>query len=296
MEFQNYMSARKKLLEDSIKQYLDNSENLIKDFYEAINYTVFLPGKRVRPIVMFATYEMLKGKNNVNFLKPLLPAAVSIELIHRASLVHDDLPYINDAIVRKGKAPCHKKFSESTAILVGDALLSKAFEVLTGINDKEIALTCIKILTESTSTRGIIGGQTVELLSYSKNKMKLNVLRYIHLKKTGAMLQAAVEMACAFLKVEPNIVNLLVRYAVNLGFAYQIIEDIIEEIENDEDYDEEEISNKKDKKVTYPSLIGIEKSRKAALKYLEDSYKIIKNMPNNKIMLEFIELIKERLP
>ena len=110
------------------------------------------------------------------------------------------------------------------------------------------------------------------------------------------MLQAAVQMACAFLNVEKNIVNLLVRYAVNLGFAYQIIEDIVEEIENDEYFTEEEDNKKKEKKVTYPSLIGIEKSRKSALKYLEDSYKIIKNMKNNKVMLEFIELIKERLP
>ena len=173
MEFQNYLFARKKILEDALKQYLTNSETLIKDFYDAMNYMVLLPGKRVRPMIMFATYEMLRKKNNVNSLKPLLPAAVAIELVHRSSLVHNDLPCMNDATLRNGKATCHKKFSESTAILVGDALLTKAFEVLTDIKNKNIALNCIEILTESTSTRGIIGGQTVELLSTGKNKMKI---------------------------------------------------------------------------------------------------------------------------
>lgn len=293
MVIQKYFNDRRNLLDNTLRQVQLEFEGSPKNFQKAIEYSLFSGGKRFRSIMMFATYEMLKGKNNLNSIKVLLPAAVSIELVHTAFTVHNDLPCIDNFSYRRGKPSCHKKFSEATAVLVGDALITKAFEQLTKIRNKSVFDKCFKLLTYSISTRGILGGQTVEIES-TKKKIKINTLRYIHMKKTGTLLQATTGMACNFYGVEENFAILLKSFAVNLGLAYQIIEDIAEEIESIE---EEEYQKKRSKnRTTYPSLIGLENSIKVSSKLLDDSYRIIKNMKNNSILKELIEMVKERLP
>ncbi|MFC1887314.1 polyprenyl synthetase family protein [Candidatus Cloacimonadota bacterium] len=295
MLVQEYFKTRKDLLEEALDSFLPSENEEPKDLHAAMRYSVLSGGKRLRPILFFAAYEMLNNRKNINRLNRLLPIACAIELIHTASLIHDDLPSIDNSSERRGQPSCHVKFGVPTALLAGDALITKAFEVLTELKSRDIALNCIQILTRAVSTRGMIGGQAVDILSVKK-KININTLRYIHLKKTGALLQAAMELACAAYEAEENITITLGNYALNLGLAYQIVDDILDEVGSFEILGKEPGEDSRNHKATYSSLIGLEKAKKTAEKLLRDSYNLIKNMKNNDVLLEFVNMIKDRLP
>ena len=295
MLVQEYFKSRKELLEKALDSYLPPAKEKPEKLHEAMRYVMFNGGKRLRPILFFATYEMLIGRKNINRLERLLPVACAIEMIHTASLVHDDLPSVDNSDERRGKPSCHVKYDTPTAILVGDALLTKAFEILTDLKSRKIALKSVQILTRAVSTRGMIGGQAVDILS-AKKKININTLRYIHIKKTGAMLQASMELACAANDAEENLTITLGNFALNLGLAYQIVDDILDEVGSFEILGKEPGEDFRNNKATYSSLIGLEKSKKTAEKLLRDSHNLIKNMKNNDVLIEFVNMIKERLP
>ncbi len=295
MLVQEYFKSRKEMLEETLEKLLAPANQYPTSLHEAMRYSVFNGGKRLRPLLFFATYEMLIGRKNINRLERLLPAACAIELVHAASLVHDDLPSIDNSSERRGKPSCHIKFGVPTAILTGDALITKAFEILTLIRNKKDALNCIYILTHAISTRGMIGGQAVDILS-AKKKININVLRYIHLKKTGALLQASMELACVLFGAEENVTITLGNFALNIGLAYQIVDDILDEVGSFDVLGKTPGSDRRNYKATYPSLIGLEKSKKLAEKLLRDSNNLIKNMKNNDILIEYVNMIKDRLP
>jgi geranylgeranyl diphosphate synthase type II len=291
----SYFETRSKFLDDALATYLDYGKEQPDKLYKALNYSVFSGGKRLRPVLFFATYEMLLGLQKFEQLQPLLPVAASVEMIHTASLIHDDLPAMDNSNERRGKESCHKKFTPAIAILTGDALLTKAFEMLTLYEDKEIAVELVNILCFAVSTRGMIGGQTVDVLSSKKAILPLNVLRYIHTKKTGALLEASVRMACACAKADQQITQTLSTFANNLGLAYQIIDDILDDIGDIDMLGKEAFEDVRNNRRTYPTIMGIDKARKLAEKLLEDSTKIVKNFDNNENLLEFIAMIKDRM-
>jgi len=292
---QEYFKSRTDLLEAGLKEYLSEKDEYPQNLNEAMHYAVFSGGKRLRPILFFATYEILMGRKNLNRLNRVLPAAVALELVHNASLVHDDLPSMDNSTERRGLPSVHVKYSPATAILAGDALITKAFEVLTDIKNRSHAVKCIDVLTRALSTRGMIGGQAVDLISQNK-KININVLKYIHMKKTGALLQAAMEMACVLNDTEENLTITLGNYALNLGLAYQIVDDVLDEVGTYEVLGKEPGSDARGHKATYPSLIGLEKSKKTAEKLLRDCHNLVKNMDGNEVLIEFINQVKERLP
>ncbi len=295
MLVQEYLKSRIDLLEGSLHEYLSPKDEYPQNLNEAMNYAVFSGGKRIRPILFFATYEILMGRKNLNRLMRVMPAAVALELVHTASLVHDDLPSLDNSEERRGLPSVHVKYTPAIAILTGDALITKAFEILTDIKNRNHAVKCIGILTRALSTRGMIGGQTVDLISEHK-KININVLKYIHIKKTGALLQAAMEMACALNDSEENLTITMGNFALNLGLAYQIVDDILDEVGTYEVLGKEPGSDVRGHKATYPSLIGLEKSKKTAEKLLRDCFNMVKNMEGNEILVEFINQVKERLP
>ncbi len=290
-----YFKSRKAFLEKGLDKYLPSENTYPTRIHKAMRYSVFAGGKRMRPILFFAVYEMLKKRNNLTALQKLLPAAVALELVHTASLIHDDLPIMDNSKERRGQPSLHLKFDNATAILAGDALITKAFEVITDISNKSIALKCIQILSQAISTRGMIGGQTVDLLSASK-KININTLRYIHLKKTGALLQAATDMACAFFGADDNLTITLGNYAINLGLSYQIVDDILDEVGSFDILGKAPGEDSRNMKYTYPTILGLEQSKKTAEKLLRDAYNLVKNMPSNQVLIELIDMIKERIP
>jgi len=292
----SYFDTRVKLLEGALKEYFKYEQEQPTKLFQAIKYSMFSGGKKIRPVLFFATYEMIKQNDSIEELKPLLPVATAIEAVHTASLVHDDLPALDNSNERRGQPSCHKKFDAATAILVGDSLLTKAFELLSLYDDKEIAVILVQILSHAVSTRGMIGGQTVDLLSAHKNVLPLNVLQYIHIKKTGALLEASVRMACVCGKADSSTTHMMSNFAMNLGLAYQIIDDILDDVGDFETLGKEPFEDVRNNKTTYPTIMGLDKARKMADKLLDDSYKIIKNMKHNAILLEFLKMIKDRLP
>ncbi len=294
MLLQKYFVTRQKLVDEALAKYFDDKDKNRKYLNGAIRYSLLLEGKRMRPILLFAVYEMLKGRKSTKSLEKIMPVAIALEMVHTASLVHDDLPSLDNSASRRGKASNHEKYDPATAILVGDALITKAFEVLTELKNKEHALQCVRILAKAVSTSGIIGGQTVDLESRTKT-IKVNVLKYIHLKKTGALLQAATDMACTLCQAEENVMITLGNYALNLGLAYQIIDDILEDMGALEIMDKDSIERSSNK-ANYANLLGVETAKKNAEKLLSDSYKMVKNFENNDILIELISLVKERLP
>lgn len=292
----NYFDTRAKLLEEVLKQHLNYEKEQPAKLYQAMRYSVFSGGKRLRPILFFASYEMLKQKDDIESIKPFLSVGCALEMVHTASLIHDDLPSLDNSNERRGMPSCHKKFDPATAILAGDALLTKAFEMLTLVEDKELAVQLISIMCNAISTRGMLGGQTVDVLSSDKQVLQINVLKYVHSKKTGALLEAAVKCACACAYVDQTITNTLSTYAMNLGLAYQIIDDILDDVGDFETLGKEPFEDVKNSKTTYPTILGLDKARKMADKLLEDSYKLVKNMKNNQVLIEFVTMIKDRLP
>lgn len=296
MIIQKYFEERTEFLNKVMDEYLTPKDEQPGVLYEAIRYSIFNGGKRLRPILMMSTFEMLNKTDTYEALRPALPAAAAIEMIHTASLIHDDLPSMDDSDERRGQQSLHKKYNPAVAILAGDALLTKAFEVLARIEDKEKACKCISILCQAVSTRGMIGGQTVDVISSDKNNIQINVLKYIHSKKTGALLEASVKLACAMAGADDNITNTLSTYAMNLGLAYQIIDDILDDVGDFEMLGKEPYEDARNNKSTYPSIMGLDKARRSAEKLLDDSFKLVKNFPKNQILVEFVRMIKDRLP
>ncbi len=296
MIIQKYFEDRVELLNKVMDQYLVPETEEPKVLYSAMRYSIFNGGKRLRPVLLYATYEMLNKTNDTSLLDQVSLAAAAIEMVHTASLIHDDLPSLDNSDERRGQLSCHKKFDPATAILAGDALLTKSFEMLAKIEDKQKAVKCIQILSNAISTRGMIGGQTVDLISSSKQNIQINVLKYVHLKKTGALLEASIKLACAMYGADENVTNTLSNYALNLGLAYQIIDDILDDVGDFEMLGKEPYEDSRNNKTTYPSILGLDKARRTAEKLLEDSYKLVKNIPHNQILIEFVRMIKDRLP
>jgi len=290
-----YYDPRKEIIEKALNDYLTQEKEVPQQLYKAMRYSVFNGGQRIRPILLFSTFEMIKNKKNLKNLTALIPLAVAVELVHCASHVHQDMPIIDNKEERRGENTNHRVFGEATAVLAGDALITKAFEVIPDIGDDEKAVRCTNVLSRAISTRGLIGGQIVDLISQRK-KIRLNVLRYIHLKKTGALLQASVELACIMADAEENTSIMMGNFALNMGLAYEIVEELMEEFGAYDEYGDEIRSESRSGKVSYPSLTGTDKSKKIVQKLLEDSFKIVKGLPNNDVHLEMISYIKDKLP
>jgi len=291
---QQYFETRLDLIESSLKSALQNEDKFSEKLNAAINYAVFSGGKRWRPLLVLAIYEMLKGIQKKSKLNNVLSAACAVELMHTASVLHDDLPNLMNRDERRGKEPVHVKYGNAIAILAGDALFTASFEMLSGISEPEKANQCIRVLSKASNSYGMIGGQVVNLVNRRKS-MKINTLRYIDMKKVCALLQASAEIACVLADEDENTKQLLNTYALNLGLAYQMIEDIIEDYRETDNFnfDEEVVHSSKS---GYAGLLGFDKARKQAEKLLDDADKILKGFSNNEVLCEFIQMIKDRLP
>ncbi|HOD17204.1 MAG TPA: polyprenyl synthetase family protein [Candidatus Cloacimonadota bacterium] len=294
MLIQNYFETRLEMIEDRLKEVLSWREKQTAELMDAMNYTVFSGGKRWRPLLVLACYEMLEGFQKKQRLASVLNAACAIELLHNASIIHDDLPILMDRKERRGKEPVHVKYGDATAILAGDALFTLAFELTAEIKDHVKANQCVRILARASNSYGMIGGQVVHLVNRHK-VMKINTLHYIDMKKVCSLLQAAAEIACVLADTDFETKQILNSYAQSLGLAYQMIEDIIEDYAETDDFnfDAEIIPVSKS---GYAGLLGFDKARKQAEKLLDDSARLIRGFDNNEILNEFIQMIKDRLP
>lgn len=251
-----YLRDRRRIVEEALFKYLPAENNTPAEIYKAVRYSVFAGGKRIRPILCLAAAEACGGN-----IASSMPVACSLELIHTYSLIHDDLPSMDNDDFRRGKPTCHKVFGENIAILAGDALLTEAFVLLSRAekvdSSAEKLLAVIHEIAQAAGIAGMVGGQTLDVLS-EKSSPDLEVLQQIHRRKTGAMIKAAVVSGAIMSDAPKDKIQALADYGMNIGIAFQIADDILN-VEGDRELMGKETgSDKALGKVTYPSLMGMD--------------------------------------
>jgi geranylgeranyl diphosphate synthase type II len=230
--------------------------------YEAMRYSLLAGGKRLRPILCLATGELLGGTEPM-----AMPTACALEMIHTMSLIHDDLPAMDNDDYRRGQLTNHKVYGEDVAILAGDALLTYAFEyVATQTRDvpAERILRVIADLGKAVGAEGLVGGQIVDLASEGATDVSLETLNYIHTHKTGALLRVSVTSGAVLAGADEAQVETLSQYANNIGLAFQIIDDILDITATSEELGKSAGKDLAAQKVTYPSIWGLEESKQQA--------------------------------
>ena len=254
---ENLLQLARKRCDSALLRWLPNKDE--QGLFSAIHYTVFNGGKRLRPALVYATGECFDAD-----IETLDYAAAAIELIHCYSLVHDDLPAMDDDDLRRGKPSCHKAFDEATAILVGDALQCHAFEILSFSRDapeRKLQLAMLQTLAQASGSYGMVGGQSLDLLSEGK-VLNLDELKNIYQLKTSTLIKAAIKLgALSAGQNDSSILEHLDQAADAIGLAFQIQDDILD-IEGNPDITGKATGNdKKCNKNTYPTLIGIEQAK-----------------------------------
>ncbi|WP_392534272.1 geranylgeranyl diphosphate synthase CrtE [Nostoc sp. C117] len=253
-----YLKERQKLCDNA----LDRSIPIVypETIYESMRYSLLAGGKRVRPILCLATCEMMGGT-----IEMAMPTACAVEMIHTMSLIHDDLPSMDNDDYRRGKLTNHKIYGEDVAILAGDGLLALAFELVAMETPQNVprdrVLEVIIRLGRALGAAGLVGGQVVDLECEGKSDISLETLNFIHEHKTAALLEACVVSGGIITGASSEDVQRLTRYAQNIGLAFQIIDDILDITATQEQLGKTAGKDLKAKKVTYPSLWGLEESR-----------------------------------
>ncbi len=253
--------------------YLDEQDPRILNFIQAAQYSISNGGKRLRPALVYATVEALGGAEKVNIIDSDLDIiAAALECIHSYSLVHDDLPAMDDDDLRRGKPTCHIAFDEATAILVGDGLQALAFELLCDSQSlsAQQQLALVKVLAQASGNFGMVGGQAIDLAAENTSPT-LEQMRSMHSLKTGALIRAAMLMAAVAMSASDAQAQALDTYADKIGLAFQIQDDILD-IESDTDtLGKQQGSDAQQNKATYPALMGLPSAKEKAQKLVTEA-------------------------
>ncbi len=262
------------------------------ELHEAMRYSVLGGGKRIRSLLAYATGIAL----NID-LNCIDQIAISLECVHAYSLIHDDLPSMDDAELRHGQLTCHKKFNEALAILAGDALQSLAFEILSAKNnlissDKQLML--INILSHAIGSHGMAGGQTLDLAA-EKQKISLDQLATIHQLKTGALILASIKMPAVISHCSDQQLNNLLTFGKNIGIAFQIQDDILDHVSSTEILGKTQGADEANHKMTYVTLLGLDAAKESAEKYFHAAIENLNQLPfETKLFVELAEYIVKR--
>lgn len=285
-DLNSYLESRNNQINNELEKIIDvQSSNLIS---KAIKYSLLSGGKRLRPVLCIAAAEAVGGEE-----KNVLPAACALEMIHTYSLIHDDLPAIDNDILRRGKQTCHIAFDEATAILTGDALLTLSFQVLSSIDvsryDAGIWLKVINLISIAAGYKGMIEGQMRDI-SYENKQISMNELETMHSLKTGALIEASVKSGAMLGNGSPKQIKQLQIFAKNIGLAFQITDDLLN-VTGDPSITGKDVGTDKARnKCTYPALIGISESEAYAKKLVNNALSAIELFDNKSDPLRAIAL------
>jgi geranylgeranyl diphosphate synthase type II len=294
MDFTKYLNNRSNLVETALDKMLPGKEEYPSIVNQAMRYSVFAGGKRVRPVLAIMAAEALGFKAG-----RVMPAACALELVHTYSLIHDDLPCMDDDDFRRGKPTNHKVFGENMAVLCGDGLLTLAFELvaknaeLKGVIPGNV-VRVVKIIAEGAGTRGMVGGQVVDIISENK-RVGGPVLQYIHTHKTGALIRASILTGAVLCNADEKSLRALRVYGEHLGLIFQIVDDILNVVGDEKKLGKAVGSDKKRKKVTYPSLFGLKQSREEVELLCEKAKAAVKPFGKKaEALLALVDYLKER--
>ncbi len=270
MDLKVYLNQKRRLIDEALEGIFLKPEGPAADVVKAMSYSLFAGGKRLRPILCLAGVEALGGNE-----RHALPVACALELIHTYSLIHDDLPAMDDDDLRRGKPTNHKVFGEAVAILAGDGLLTEAFHLMcrseySASIEPSILIKVIRIISRAAGYEGMVGGQVVDIQMEGR-EVDRATLEFIHTHKTAAMIEASVHSGAVLAGADQRQEEALRRYGQKIGLAFQISDDILD-IEGDSS-----IMGKKTgadisrNKATYPALLGMERSKEIQKALVEDS-------------------------
>ncbi len=271
--FKQYLKDRCKIVDSAIGKYLPAARVRPATVHEAMRYSMFAGGKRLRPILTLAAAEACGGE-----IEPALPAAAAVECIHTYSLIHDDLPCMDDDDFRRGMPTSHIKFGEGVAVLAGDALLTVAFEILAktqpAAKSRYTVGDFVADLADTAGSRKLIGGQILDLEGEGKNvKLTPAQLRYIHESKTAALLSCSVRLGGMAANATPKKLEALHDFGHSVGLAFQVIDDILDVTQTSEKLGKSAGKDEASDKSTYPAMFGLEKSRKEASRLTKKALK-----------------------
>ncbi len=285
MDIKRYFEEKKEIVESGLEKYFPRRPESMgpgafpTTLYKAIWHSLFAGGKRIRPILSMAAYEAVGGKGD-----GILPFACALEMIHTYSLIHDDLPAMDDDDYRRGKPTCHKVFGEAAGILAGDALLTEAFRLITNQTIREISnhnaeliLNVIHEVAQAAGILGMVGGQMLDIESEGK-EVDFPTLQYIHSRKTGALILVSVRVGARLGGANKEALEALTRYGEGVGLVFQIADDILNVEGEAAQLGKKTGSDLFRRKATFPSLLGMEDSRRRAEELVEMSVNAIRSL------------------
>ncbi len=285
MDIKRYIKDKKEMVDSALERYFPNRPEskgkgpFPTSLYKAIQYSLFAGGKRIRPILSMASFEAVGGKG-----EGILPFACALEMIHTYSLIHDDLPAMDNDDYRRGKPTCHKVFGEAVGILAGDALLTEAFQLMTHQAIQELpkhrgglVLHVIHEVAQAAGMLGMVGGQVLDIESEGK-EVDFPTLQYIHTHKTGALILVSVRLGARLGGASEEVLKALTRYGEGVGLAFQIADDILNIEGNATQLGKKTGSDLSRRKATYPTLLGIEESKRRAKELVEMSVYTIRSL------------------
>ncbi len=274
-DLKDYLAERKKRVDAALEKSFPNPTGLEKKLLEAVRYSLFAGGKRLRPILCLAAAEVVGGS-----VDALMPMACALEMIHTYSLIHDDLPAMDNDDFRRGMPTNHKVYGEAEAILAGDALLTEAFGRMAAIRQPggevsaEKVLLAIGIMAKAAGYRGMVGGQAIDL-ECEQCEVDIATVEYMHIHKTGALISASLEVGAILGGGSDEEVAALKRYGHHFGLAFQITDDLLD-VEGDAAVmGKQPGSDAAKNKKTYPALLGLARSREAAQEHVEETLKAL---------------------
>jgi len=262
---QEYLARIAKDAEAKFDEHLPPVKDRPCRLHEAMRYSMFAGGKRLRPGLAKATFDMFGGKGDKIWF-----ATSALEMLHTFSLIHDDLPCVDNDDYRRGKLTSHKKFGESTAVMAGDALCIHAFEMMGKTGNAK----AIEVLAHLLGTYGMIGGEMTDIECEGKT-VDLEIVDYIHYHKTAALIEASLLVGAMLADASKKDMEIIRSYGRSIGLAFQIVDDILDIVSTTEELGKDAGSDVEKGKATYPSIVGLEKSRERARELYEESIKVL---------------------
>ncbi len=260
MELKAYLNGKRAVIEEALKGYLPEAQGSAAQVIKAMNYSLFAGGKRLRPILCVAGAEAVGGD-----AQHVIPVACAIELIHTYSLIHDDLPAMDNDDVRRGKPTNHRVFGEAVALLAGDGLLTEAFHLMARVElankvEPLALLNVIRLMAKAAGYEGMVGGQVVDIQSEDR-EVDPSLVEFIHTHKTGALIAASVSSGAILGGGDENQVNAITSYGEKIGLAFQISDDILDIEGDSEELGKNVGSDARKGKITYPTVFGLKRSK-----------------------------------
>ena len=290
VNFQDELTKRTDEIEKGIREFLPKEEGFAKSMAQAMNYSMLAGGKRLRPLLMQETYRLFGGKEKV-----IRPFMTGMEMIHTHSLIHDDLPALDNDDYRRGRLTTHKVYGEAMGILSGVALLNYAYETMLLAFERtaypERVIRGLSVMAEKTGIHGMLGGQSVDVENDGTPLTK-EMLDYIYRNKTSALIEAAMMTGAILAGADENSVAIIEEAAGKIGLAFQIQDDILDVTSTEEELGKPVHSDEKNNKVTYVTLFGIEEASRQVKELSEDAVSLLKGLNQNN---EFLYLLVEKL-